>query len=298
MQAIEQVLGSRIAHRTPAPWGSKNRTTFADLDDGRRVVLQFYAHRDAAAVRLRAAQQLAEPLNQHGVPVPRVIACDLIGPSPWAVYERLSGEPGYVAAGDDLSGENFPAVARDMGTLVRRFRGLDPDAFDLPRLWSDPAALVPVARAWLARLGEHLSSADTTAARGIVDDLPSLFAGRRPVVCHGDFGPQNVLVLGDRVSGLLDLEDARIADPLLDVAWWVWLVRAHTPLAFARSWSGFLDAADVDPGQASFDERLLSLIVLRLLETAEAYRHSVPAKYPSWGGRLSQTLGWGAEPLT
>lgn len=40
----------------------------------------------------------------------------------------------------------------------------------------------------------------------------------RPVVCHGDFHPLNLLVRDGEVAGVLDWSDAIVADPALDVA--------------------------------------------------------------------------------
>ena len=184
-----------------------------------------------------------------------------------------------------------------MGQLLRGFAALDADKFDLPRLWIDPRTVARSGERWLSGLEPYLTAADVKATRDIIDRSPALLAGRRAVVCHGDFGPQNVLVQKGGVSGLLDFEDARIGDSLLDVAWWAWLVRAHTPAAFTRSWSEFLDESGIDTTQESFDDRLLALIVLRLLETADAFLHSAPAKYPSWAERLARTLRWRGETL-
>jgi Ser/Thr protein kinase RdoA (MazF antagonist) len=296
--AIQRALGARIERRIPAPWGSKNRTTVVDLSDGRRVVAQVYADPGIAAVRLKAALLLGEPLAQRGVRVPRVLAQDQAAGPAWAVFESLPGAPGYVACGDDLSSVDFPAVASDMGSVLRHFADLDSDRFDLPRLWTDPFALALAAERWLSDIEAYLSAVDAMATRAIIDSVPGLLANRRQVVCHGDFGPQNVLVQGGHVTGLLDLEDARVGDSLLDVAWWAWLVRAHTPSAFTRSWSGFLDASGIDRSQESFEDRVLALIVLRLLETADAYLRSAPEKYPSWAARLARTLRWRGRSLS
>ena len=296
--AVERALGARIVRSERAPWGSKNRTSFVDLADGRHVVVQEFSDRETARLRLSAAAQLAVPLIEHGVPVARVLAYDLDAPAPWGVFDRLPGEPGYVAADDDLSGAAFPAIARGMGILARRIRSLDPTGFELPRLWAEPEALGEAAQRWLGDLEPYLAAREVDRARGVVDSLPSLLAGRPVAVCHGDFGPQNVLVVGDRVSALLDLEDARIADPLLDVAWWAWLVRAHTPHAFAATWRGFLDAAAIDREEEElFDDRLMALIVVRLLETADTIRGTAPARHPGWAERLARTLEWLDRPL-
>jgi hypothetical protein len=76
--------------------------------------------------------QLATPLNQHGIPVPRLLVNELAYEPPWAAFEELPGEPGYVAAGWDLEGAAFPTIASDMGTLLRRMAELDPSEYDVP----------------------------------------------------------------------------------------------------------------------------------------------------------------------
>lgn len=51
------------------------------------------------------------------------------------------------------------------------------------------------------------------------------------VIVHGDFGPNNVLFASDRfeVSAVLDWEFCHVGDPIGDLAWCEWIVRAHHP---------------------------------------------------------------------
>ena len=292
-------MGARVVRSeiAPTPGGPKNRTVLVTLADGRQLAVQEYSDRRIAENRLKAAEQLAGPLLEHGVPVPRVLHATLDDTPPWVVFEALPGEPGYVAADWDLSRSSFLPIARDMGRLLRGFRALDPDAFDLPRLWTDVAALRLASEGWLAPLEPHLGVGDARSVREVIDAMPDLLADRPRVVCHGDFGPQNVLVVNERISGLLDFEDARIGDPLLDVAWWAWLVRAHTPQAFARTWAPFLEAAETDDAEAGFDERVVTLAILLILETAERFRLSAPERHSGWAERISRTLAWRGRPL-
>jgi aminoglycoside phosphotransferase (APT) family kinase protein len=300
LATLERVMGSPVVQSdvAPTPGGPKNRTEIVLLEDGRRLALQEYSDRRIAHLRLKAAEQLAAPLRAHGVPVPRVLFSDLERTPPWAVFEALPGEPGYVAADWDLSRSNFLPIARDMGRLLRGFHELDPDAFDLPRLWTDVGALSETAGRWLAAIEPHLTGHDARAVRDIIEEMPALLSDRPAVVCHGDFGPQNVLVVDERISGLLDFEDARIGDPLLDVSWWAWLVRAHTPEAFTRTWAPFLEAAGIDDTEAGFEDRVVTLAILLIMETAERFRHSAPERHAGWGARISRTLGWRGQPLT
>lgn len=277
-------------------WGTKNRTHLLRLADGRRVVWQQYADRDGGRRRCAAMRQFASRSGDLGVAVPALIAADLDAPEPWAVSDQLPGEVGYVAAGDDLSGEVFSQVAADMGTALRAMHLLDPTDFTLPSLWGRPTELSAAAGTWLERLEPQLGRRQGGRIRELIADLPARLDGRPVVVAHGDYGPQNVLIDQGRVTGLLDFEDARLADPLLDAAWWAWLVRAHTPPAFDRTWAGFLAAAGMDH-DAEFHGRAMMLIICRLLETAEHFRLARPEKYASWAGRIDTALDWPDDAL-
>ena len=300
LATLARVMGSRVVQSdvAPTPGGPKNRTALVLLEDGRRLAVQAYSDRRIAELRLKAAEQLAAPLREHGVPVPRVLFSAVADTPPWAAFEALPGEPGYVASDWDLSRSNFIPIARDMGRVLRALGELDPTAIDLPRLWTDVAALSEAAEGWLARLEPHLSHRDARSVREVIEEMPSLLSDRRAVVCHGDFGPHNVLIVGERISGLLDFEDARIGDPLLDASWWAWAVRAHTPKAFTKTWAAFLEAAGIDATEPGFDDRVVTLAVLLGLETAERFRHSAPERHPGWGARISRTLAWRGLPLT
>jgi ABC-type uncharacterized transport system YnjBCD ATPase subunit len=89
LATLERITGSRVAHSDPAPvpGGSKNRTTLVVLEDGRRLALQEYSSRRFADLRLKAAEQLADPLRDHGVPVPRVLFAEFGEVPPWAIFE-------------------------------------------------------------------------------------------------------------------------------------------------------------------------------------------------------------------
>ena len=58
--------------------------------------------------------------------------------------------------------------------------------------------------------------------------MPGL-EGTGPVLVHGDFGPQNVLIQDDRITALLDWEFAHIGQPVEDLAWTEWIIRTHHP---------------------------------------------------------------------
>jgi aminoglycoside phosphotransferase (APT) family kinase protein len=217
-----------------------------------------------------------------------LVRADLEASPPYAIFEALAGQPGYVVADHDLSAPVFPLMAEAMGRLLRRLQAIPVEVLELPLTWADPRSLARTAAAWLGTTEPLLSVAEVAQVQRLIDTLPGLFAGRPIVVAHGDYGPANVLFEGAQVTALLDLESARLADPLFDLAWWKWLLHAHTPRAFELSWPQFLAAAEVDPGEEDFEQRIFALLTLRLLETTASYAGT--GTHEAWVERLSRAL--------
>jgi aminoglycoside phosphotransferase (APT) family kinase protein len=280
---VETALCSTIVEQSPAPWGRKNTTIIASLADGRRVIVQTYRDAQTTARRVRRTRAVAMSGLAKLLRVPTVLADG----SNWAVFAYLDGGDAYTVAGPDLAAPAWVEIAREMGKVAGWMRVL-PAPSSVSDVWADPASLAAAADEWLTDLASHLRATDLRRARALVAASADQLGDERPVLAHGDFGPQNVLVEGGHVTGLLDFEDCRAAHPLLDTAWWVWLVRTHTPEAFRRGWPAYLDGTGLDIDD--HDDRLFTLMVLRLLETADGFRRSAPAKHPSWGRRLGALL--------
>lgn len=65
-----------------------------------------------------------------------------------------------------------------------------------------------------------------------------------PCVVHGDLAPENVLVDGDRVTGILEWAETRIADPADDFAW---LASGCTPSTFLAVLDAYTEARHTEP---------------------------------------------------
>ena len=76
----------------------------------------------------------------------------------------------------------------------------------------------------MGRRAPNLDDRERTTLTGQLTRVPGLFQSRPVVLAHGDFSPVNVLSYGTSLTGLIDLESVRLADPLFDVAWWEWSV--------------------------------------------------------------------------
>ena len=159
----------------------------------------------AEARRLRAAGGI--------VPAPEVLAvCDVPNPvgRPFGVHslvpgeaQRRPGDPGpyrraLATALGRLHGEADPQALDDVADIGAAYESeLARQADAYRRCWRHPG--IDIGMRWLA------------AHRP--------FCGDRPVICHGDFRPANVLWTAPGViGGIIDWERAWVGDPLCDVA--------------------------------------------------------------------------------
>jgi len=187
------------------------------------------------------------------LPVPAVTARGESGGWAYAVSERLTG-----TALDDLDAAGLTAVLPDlfdvMDTIGRieiggRGYGIwEPSRTAPHRSWPEcllavehETPRVPGWRAALAASDVGLEPFERGLAtlRRLAPDLPD----RRRMI-HSDLLARNVLVAGDRISGVLDWGSARFGDPLYDAAWllycWGWYPQwssVDIEAAIGRRWN-------------------------------------------------------------
>ncbi len=289
---LAALAGSPVVTAEPARWGFSNRTALATLADGRRVAVQRLTDRAVARRRLRVGEPLAERLAAAGVPTAPLLGGDAGAATPFALHAFVEGRNGAESLATDAGAVR---LARLMGALVPWLAAVDARGLRLPSTWADPARLAGASRRRLERAAYRLDAATSGALRAAIANLGPLFAGRRPVFAHGDFAPVNVLVAhaperrGETIAALLDLEFARLADPLLDAAWWGWIVRFHHPDRWPAAWPAFLAAAGEPAASVAFADRVRALQLLRLLELLDRAGRRTAAV---WAARLAVTARW------
>ncbi|MBA3261826.1 MAG: phosphotransferase [Thermoleophilaceae bacterium] len=205
------------------------------------------------------------PAAEVGIAIPHPPSPISTPTRPGSSSTPCPGSP-FPEAGDaGLEGPRFPAIARSMGQLLAAFRRLPTAGLELDDLWAAPGRLAARAARWVEEL-PGLAATERTALAGLLGHLPALFAKRPVVLAHGDFAPVNVLTDGASVTGLLDFESVRLADPLFDVAWWAWAVSFSSPSVLDAAWPGFLQGAGIDATDPELAVRVRSLQLPRMLE--------------------------------
>ena len=168
-------------------------------------------HDPIRALRERDIQNAVAGL---GFPAPRVLAASAdpgaIGGA-FLVMERMPGRPMLevrkIGVAGVLSRTHLRLHALDTDPLLRaadRTGARDAMTFD--------GLLAQCGRRTAARSIHGLGK----ALDWLADHRPAEAA--RPVICHGDFHPQNVLMEDGVVTGVIDWPNALVADPAYDVA--------------------------------------------------------------------------------
>jgi Ser/Thr protein kinase RdoA (MazF antagonist) len=167
--------------------------------------------------RLKAERELAiyKLMPEYGLRAPRLALVDLEGRlagRPLLAWRWIDGVPAEKLLGNPRTRR---AAARAMGAALSRLHSIRPSALEArlfkggEGFWGEEAASIRL----LARL-------HPTCARGfsgLLGELSDLSAERVTLV-HGDYNPGNVL-MGEGGVYVLDLEGARLGDPLYDVAY-------------------------------------------------------------------------------
>ncbi|MFF5497516.1 aminoglycoside phosphotransferase family protein [Streptomyces aquilus] len=173
---------------------------------------------EALAVLEQEAQASAELAQVSPFPVPEPLALGKPGagyPMPWSVQTWL---PGTVASDADPSRSD--AFAADLAAFIAALR----DAETRGRLFSGEGRGGVLAHHddWMATcFARSEALLDVPRLRQMWRRFRELPRTSADVMSHGDLIPGNVLVAGDRLTGVLDTGGFGPADPALDLvsAW-------------------------------------------------------------------------------
>ena len=210
---LAEVLGEPLTGEVRQLSGGASRETYRCRCDSRGEMILQSEHRGKPSGEPPGQAALLRAAGLAGVPVATVLAHGSEDPvlgAAWTLVEALPGTtdpteiiPG-VPAGD--APELLDNVARALAAVHR-----------MP---ADGSLAPPVAQplAQLHALHEQLGEPHPTfelAFRALGADRPP----QRRSLVHGDFRIGNLMVDGDRVSGVLDWELAHVGDPVEDLGW-------------------------------------------------------------------------------
>lgn len=220
-----------------------------------------------------------------------------------------------------LEGGFLNTVVADAGTVIKRYTGADAadrrrlehgvlcalaDEFEVP-------SVLPGGDAHTLQLefasGENgqqlirLGHAETVlelcgvALRRLqaldVHSKAGILRGSGPVIVHGDFGPQNILISRGtaKVTAVLDWEFSHLGDPIEDLAWAEWIVRRHHRDALHAMPALFSGYGATPHWRARKDA--MAEAIGRM--TSFAVEHNGARDVALWDERLKELLTWGED---
>ncbi|HET9852085.1 MAG TPA: phosphotransferase [Candidatus Limnocylindrales bacterium] len=256
------VLGEPLSGAARLPWGFTNETWSATTLAGDRYAVTRMASPATASFIVSAGPEIARRAGAVGLamPVPIPSRSD---PSRGIVVSRwLEGEPAMLLL---RGGPEAAAVGQAMGRVWRQLGEVGVRGLRLDDTWARPMALATAAAGWLARVESSLDPSWAAAIRRLIDMAAVMPIPSRASFMHGDLVPANLLI-GNGGNVLLDLEAARIGDPLADAAWFRWIVGYHHPDLEPAAWSAFTAEAKLTPEDPRSAALLKAYPVLRILE--------------------------------
>jgi aminoglycoside phosphotransferase (APT) family kinase protein len=248
-----------IAEAEPLGWGFTNISWRVTTVEGRRLAVTRLAHDTGPPPRAGVVQALRD----SGLPVARAVVRTPPWPDRIRVSELIDGVTGAALLGDPAGAR---LVGRLCGSVARRLSAIDPTGLGLPDEWADPKRIGATTRRRAADAGPDLAPAVRGRLAAAVERFPGVLAGRPAVVAHGDLVPVNVLARDGRLVGLLDLETIRVADPLLDAAWFDHIVGFHHPSVRAAARAGYAEGAELGLDDPVARTLLRVLATARILE--------------------------------
>lgn len=223
-------------------WGFRNETWRINLLDGSaRVATRLRSPGAAPRIAARAVA-LSERLAVVGIPTPPILD-HATAATGLLVSAYVDGTPG-AAVLDDPAGAAL--VGSVLGETWRRLAGVDPSHLDLDLGWTRPGPLAAHLRVQAHGLGDGLDEGRRRRLHAAIDRAEDLLPERPVRFVHGDLVPVNTILRDGRLAALLDFESVRLAEPLLDAAWFRTIVQFHHPRVAPAAWHAFRAASEGD----------------------------------------------------
>jgi Ser/Thr protein kinase RdoA (MazF antagonist) len=270
-QAMLDGIGSAPLALERLALGEVNEVYDARTADGRAVIVRI-SHRGPQG--FMAERWVLGRCAAAAIPVPRVLSLQTVPAGDREVTvcieEKLPGRPLQLLINAGLETSAVQALVSDAGALLARINAITVDGwgpFDGEGRTSFASwrayllALLPEREQLLpsfARFGTGASVVEAAFAAAAVA-LPGVEPEQARLV-HTDFGPKHLIVDGDRIAGVIDMENALGGDPQWDLAMWEYWFGEDLPLEWLLR--GYGSAARGDA--AAVQRRVVYRLILGL----------------------------------
>ncbi|HTE65101.1 MAG TPA: phosphotransferase [Candidatus Binatia bacterium] len=265
----ELLAPAQVSEASRLGWGFRNESWKVVLAGGQEIAVTRLADAEAASSISTLTRLVGARLRAAGVPTPAVIETGGATTAPIMLTEFVAGTAG-AALLDEPGGSGV--VGSVLGATWRRLAAVNPAGLPISSTWAAADVLVASSVERLDRAAPRLAGPERRQVAAAIDSAGVLLAGRPPGFVHGDLVPVNIVVRDRALAALLDFEFARIADPLLDAAWFDCILAFHHPADEPIAWRAFVASAGLDDREPATHDLLRVLPIVRLLELLDEDR--------------------------
>lgn len=227
---VRKATGDAIAQANRIIAGLDNEVYDVTTDRNHQFIVRI-SHK--AHQRFEGERWALDAARNAGVPTPQVLLIEQAAYDDttvtFCIEEKLPGIPLDVLLQDGLNSDVNKAIdqiGEVLGKLhsvkVEGFGYLQPDGKGEQTSFAEimlmanerQAELYDAARKW------NVPTTNITTGLELLSKHCELYQFNTPVLVHGDLGQKHILVEGDHISGIIDMQDCSGNHPIIDFVMW------------------------------------------------------------------------------
>ena len=211
---VEVNLGVKESRIQRFPTGLSHYVYDVAAEDGLSCVIRIA--RPERSSEFRRGIKWHKIIERVDVRLPEIIEMGVIDSHDFTVYERLPGDD-IENVYSSLSNQEKKSLAEEVAEIQRRISLVDQQHFERILHWKD-YLLEIVARSEREILSHGLCNPKFVGlVRKEINTEAGYFNEIRPVAFLYDLSVRNVMVLKGKVTGIIDVDDVWLGDPLLAI---------------------------------------------------------------------------------
>lgn len=227
---VRKATGSAIAQASRVVLGVDNEVYDVTTGKNRQFIVRI-SHK--ANHRFEGERWALDAARQAGVPTPYVLLIeqDVYDDTTvtFCIEEKLPGIALDVLLQDGLNGDVNKAIDQ-IGEVLSKLHSVNVDGFGYlqPGGKGEQASFAEImlmanereAELYEAAKKWHVPAQSITTGLTLLDTHRELYQCNTPVLVHGDLAQKHILVDGDHISGIIDMQDSSGNHPVIDFVMW------------------------------------------------------------------------------
>jgi aminoglycoside phosphotransferase (APT) family kinase protein len=227
---VRKATGSAIAQASRVVLGLDNEVYDVTTSSHHQLIIRI-SHKENH--RFEGERWALNAARNAGVPTPHVLLIEQAEYDDtsvtFCIEEKLPGVPLDVLLMDSLNSDVNKAIDQ-IGDVLGKLHSVEVDGFgylqpDGKGQQTSFAEIMLMANERQAELYQaakkwNVPAKNITAGLELLNNHRGLYQFNSPILVHGDLGQKHILVEGDHISGIIDMQDCSGNHPVIDFVMW------------------------------------------------------------------------------